>query len=54
MAGPAYLQNRIVSSMRRDRHIRWLIAPALLLLAAGTLYPIIYSGYLSLQQWNWG
>lgn len=40
--------------MRRDKHIRWLIAPALLLLAAGTLYPVIYAGYLSLLQWNWG
>ncbi|MBD9638932.1 sugar ABC transporter permease [Ensifer sp. ENS07] len=40
--------------MRREKHIRWLIAPALVLLAAGTLYPVIYSGYLSLLQWNWG
>ncbi len=40
--------------MRREKHIRWLIAPALALLAAGTLYPIVYAGYLSLLQWNWG
>ena len=40
--------------MRRDKHIRWLIAPALVLLAAGTLYPVVYAGYLSLLQWNWG
>lgn len=40
--------------MRRDKQIRWLIAPALALLAAGTLYPVIYAGYLSLLQWNWG
>ncbi|MBN9056294.1 MAG: sugar ABC transporter permease, partial [Rhizobiales bacterium] len=40
--------------MRRDKHIRWLIAPALVLLAAGTLYPVIYAGCLSLLQWNWG
>lgn len=40
--------------MRRDTQIRWLIAPALLLLAAGTLYPIVYSTYLSLLQWDWG
>lgn len=40
--------------MHRDKHTRWLIAPALLLLAAGTLYPVIYAGYLSLLQWNWG
>lgn len=40
--------------MRRDKHIRWLVAPAIALLAAGTLYPIVYAGYLSLLHWNWG
>lgn len=40
--------------MYREKHFRWLILPALLLLAAGTLYPIVYAGYLSLHQWNWG
>lgn len=40
--------------MYRDKHFRWLVAPAVLLLAAGTLYPIVYAGYLSLLEWNWG
>jgi multiple sugar transport system permease protein len=40
--------------MQRDKHLRWLILPALVLLAAGTLYPIVYASYLSLLQWNWG
>jgi multiple sugar transport system permease protein len=40
--------------MHRDKHFHWLIVPALLLLAAGTLYPIVYAGYLSFHQWDWG
>ncbi|MDO9417930.1 carbohydrate ABC transporter permease [Pararhizobium sp.] len=40
--------------MHREKHFRWLILPCILLLAAGTLYPIIYAGYLSLLEWNWG
>jgi multiple sugar transport system permease protein len=40
--------------MHREKHFRWLIVPCLILLAAGTLYPIVYASYLSLLEWNWG
>ncbi|MDX8465695.1 sugar ABC transporter permease [Mesorhizobium sp. VK23B] len=40
--------------MYREKHFHWLILPTFVLLAAGTLYPIAYTGYLSLLEWNWG
>lgn len=32
----------------------WLLAPALVVLALNTFYPVLYSIYLSFTDWNWG
>lgn len=39
----------------KDKHVKWvLLLPALVLLFATTVYPLIYSFYVSLHNWNLG
>jgi len=40
--------------MDHDKHHKWLIFPALAILALVTLYPVAYALYLSVITWNWG